>query len=105
MELECSIADQINRLNSQINAWNSRAAMGNLSSLATNVFSSYYAVNGNACINTFQWNANALAPAIYKPLNYPDKEIWKETDECWIVVDHQVGPLKLLSIVWKKELL
>lgn len=101
MELDCSIADQINHLNSQINVCSSRMFMENQYAQATNVFNSFYMVNGNACVNTFQWNANALVPAIYKPPNHPDKEIWKETNEYWIVIDHQVGKLKLLSIVWK----
>lgn len=32
----------------------------------------------------------------------PDKPIWKETKDYWIVVAHQVGPLKLLEIVLKE---
>lgn len=95
MELDCSIADQINRLKSQINAWDSRLA------LTLNYFNACNALSGNNCINAFQWNANALVPAIYKPPNYPDKEVWKETNEYWIVIDYQVGRLKLLTIVWK----
>ena len=95
MELDCSIADQINRLNSQINAWDSRLAQ------TLNYFNACNALGGNNCINAFQWNADALVPVLYKPPNYPDKEIWKETNEYWIVIDHQVGKLKLLSIVWK----
>lgn len=32
----------------------------------------------------------------------PEKPIWQETEHYWIVVAHQVGPLKLLEIVLKE---
>ena len=111
MELECSIADRINRVNSQVNCCLYQLMQERQYAASTIVFSQSTTQNGIKKM-LFVNGANALAYRLNEDGTIhsliekrPDKEIWKETDECWIVVDHQVGPLKLLSIVWKKDLL
>lgn len=110
MELDCSIAGQINRLNSQVNCCLYQSMQERQYAASMNAFSQFTTPNEIREM-LFVDGANALAyrlnedGTIHSLIGkYPDKEIWKETDEFWIVVDHQVGPLKLLSIVWKKEL-
>ena len=105
MELDCSIADQINRLNSQVNCCLYQSMLEKQYAASTNMFSQFTTPSG---IQAMSFGANTLVYRLNEDGTIhsligklPNKKIWKETNEYWIVIDHQVGKLKLLSIVWK----
>lgn len=107
MELDCSIADQINRLNSQVNCCLYQSTLEKQYAASTNALSRFITPGGIQEM-LFHDRANALAYRLNEDGTIhsligrlPNKKIWKETNEYWIVIDHQVGKLKLLSIVWK----
>lgn len=107
MELNCSIADQINHLNSQSNCCLYQSMLEKQYAASTNVFSQFTTPSGIQAM-LFHDRANALVYRLNEDGTIhsligklPNKKIWKETNEYWIVIDHQVGKLKLLSIVWK----
>lgn len=64
-------------------------------------YQTMYALMAQNQVNVWPDILAAIQTSINMP-KQPDKPIWKETKDYWIVVAHQVGPLKLLEIVLKE---
>lgn len=74
--------------------------LANVSCCQANNMQMMYALMANQ-VNAWPGILAAIQTSMDMP-KQPEKPIWKETEYYWIVVAHQVGPLKLLEIVLKE---
>lgn len=75
--------------------------LANVSCYQSNNMQMMYALMAQNQVNAWPDILAAIQASMDMP-KQPDKPIWKETKDYWIVVVHQVGPLKLLEIVLKE---